>query len=356
MPGSTLSTVIRFKFKDDTFNVNVAAAIKSQGRNRPAIDSAVTDTVIAMMNALFHTTNLQLQSQFKRFQMLFKSFLLVFCLIVFAFICIFIVFENNRPSSEEYSSIKVTNTDLIFLITYISLAGALCVALALCLIYRRLYVKLRDQWRNECVRNLCESAAVWSMQFPIIQFQTKYPGFMYNNLLKDAIKKSRKSFKGTKKAKKKQSKKEKKKKLLRSPNRSNMRSPMGFKSGFSSFMTSPAKYDKLVEPEETKMNTCKLGVCCCMVEDNWGFIRIFYKYDGQSSNDAVQYALNQLQQNNCLIDQDESPQRQNHVQIVQMVQSPRRQSKYVMAAVAAAAQESDSEAGAEDVELVEGDC
>ena len=349
MPGQTLSTVIRFYFKDDTFDVKTAAAIKSQGRNRPAIDTSVTDTIIAMMNALFHTTNIPLQSQFKRYQLMFKSFLLAFFLVVFAFIIIFIVFENNRPSSDSYTSIEMSNTDLIFMITYISMAGALIVALALCLIYRRLYTKLRDQWRNECVRNLCESAAVWSMQFPIIQFQTKYPGFMYKNLWKEAIKKSRKSFKGTKKAAKK-SKKDKKKKLLRSPNRSNVRSPMGFKSGFSSFMTSPAKYDRLVEPEETKMNTCKLGVCCCLVEDHWGFIRVFYKYDGQSSNDAVQYALNQLQQSNCLIDQDE-PMQQNQVQIVQMVQSPQRARQYVMAA--AQAEESDSEAGV-DVELMEG--
>jgi len=349
MPGQTLSTVIRFHFKDDTFNVKTAAAIKSQGRIRPAIDTSVTDTIIAMMNALFHTTNIPLQTQFKRYQLTFKSFLLVFFLIVFAFIVIFIVFENNRPSADSYTSIEVSNTELIFMITYISMAGALCAALALCLIYRRLYQKLRDQWRNECVRNLCESAAVWSMQFPIIQFQTKYPGFMYKNLWKEAIKKSRKSFKGTKKAAKKSKKDKKKKKLLRSPNRS-VCSPRGFKSGFSSFMTSPVKYDKLVEPEETKMNTCKLGVCCCLVEDHWGFIRVFYKYDGQSSNDAVQYALNQLQQSNCLIDQDE-PMQQNQVQIVQMVQQPRAQ-QYVMAA-AAQAEDSDSDAGVE-AELMEG--
>ena len=207
MPGTTLSTVIRFHFKDDTFNVKVAAAIKSQGRNRPAIDNSVTDTVIAMTNALFHTTNLALQGQFKRYQLMFKSFLLIFFLIVFAFIVIFIVFENNRPSSDSYTSIEVSNTDLIFMITYISMAGALIIALVLCTIYRRLHRQLRDQWRNECVRNLCESAAVWSMQFPIIQFQTKYPGFMYDNLLKEAIKKSRKSFKSTKRAKKCKSKK-----------------------------------------------------------------------------------------------------------------------------------------------------
>jgi len=347
MAGKSLSTVIRFNFQDDTFDIKVAAAIKSQGRDRPAIDTSVTETVMAMMSALFHTTNLPLQAQFKRHQLMFKSFLLLFFLIVFASIVVFIVLENNRPSSDSYTSIEVSNTDLLFMITYISLAGALVVALTLCLIYRRLHRKLRDQWRNECVRNLCESAAVWSMQFPIIQFQTKYPGFMYHNLLKEAIKKSRKSFKETKKATKSKLKKDKRKKLLRSPR--SMRSPMAFKSGFSSFMTSPVKYDKLVEPEETKMNTCRLGVCCCLVEDHWGFIRVFYKYDGQSSNDAVQYALNQLQQNNCLIDQDE-PEQQNQVQIVQMVQPPRGR-EYV---VAAPAVDSDSDAGAEEEELMEG--
>lgn len=350
MPGQTLSTVIRFNFKDDTFNVKTAAAIKSQGRHRPAVDKSVTDTVIAMTNALFHTTNLPLQAQFKRYQLLFKCFLLVFCLIVFAFIVIFIVFENNRPSSSSYTSIELSNTDLIFLVTYVSMAGALCVALALCLIYRRLHHKLRDQWRNECVRNLCESAAVWSMQFPIIQFQTKYPGFMYHDLLQDAIKKSRKSFKGTKRAAKK-SKKDKKKNLLRSPR--SMRSPMGFKSGFSSMMTSPVKYDRLVEPEEIAMNTCKMAVCCCLLEDHWGFIRIFYKYDAQSPSDAVEYALNQLQRNNCLIDDDE-PEPQNQVQIVQMVQQQSRAKQYVVASRARdGGDDSDTDAGADD-ELMEG--
>ena len=127
---------------------------------------------------------------------------------------------------------------------------------------------------------------------------------------------------------------------------------MGFKSGFSSLMTSPVKYDKLVEPEETEMNTCKLGVCCCLVEDHWGFIRVFYKYDGQSSNDAVQYALNQLQQSNCLIDQDE-PEQNNQVQIVQMVQQPVGK-QYMVAAAEHGRDDSDSDAGAEDVELMEG--
>merc|ERR1719334_202337 len=110
MTGKSLSTVIRFNFEDDSFNIKLAAAIKSQGRDRPAIDSSVTETVMAMMSALFHTTNLPLQAQFKRHQLMFKSFLLLF-----------------------------------FLITYISLAGALVVALTLCLIYRRLHRKLRDQ-------------------------------------------------------------------------------------------------------------------------------------------------------------------------------------------------------------------
>jgi len=227
-------------------------------------------------------------------------------------------FENNRAAS---TSISIDN-DLIFSISYIAISFLLIVSLSLYGVFRRIHRQLRTQWRNECVRNLCESAAVWSMQFPLIQFETKFPGFMYHDLLKAAIKKSRKSFKDSKKSLKQKAKeaKKNKNKILRSPRRP-IGSPLsiGFKSGFSSMVGSPAKYDRLADTEETDaaINTCKLGLCCCFVEENWGFIRVFYKYDARGHNDGVQFALNELQKSHCLINQDDP--HENNVQIIQMV-------------------------------------
>jgi len=317
---STLSTVIRFKFKEDTFNVSVASAIKSQGSKRPALDVQVTETVMAMINALFLSTNLQLQAQFSRHQKWSRAMLLAFFMILFCGVIIYIVFENNRAAS---TSITIDN-DLIFFIVYAAIGFLLIISGVLFCVFRRIHHKLRAQWRNECVRNLCESAAVWSMQFPLIQFETKFPGFMYHDLLKAAIKKARKSFKDSKKSlkqKAKEAKKNKKKNMIMRSPRGALGSPLsvGFKSGFSSMVGSPIKYDRLGDTEETDaaINTCKLGFCCCLVEDNWGFIRVFYKYDARGHNDGVQFALNELQKSHCLVDQDDP--HENNVHIIQMV-------------------------------------
>ena len=302
--------MIAFNFIASTFNVNVEPQINEQSRYRPSIDKSVTETMVAMINSLFHTTNLSLQEQFRKYKLIYKAMLLIFFLIIFTFIIIFIVFENNRSTSSnsnEYTEFNLEN-ELYYETTYIALAALLVLSLFGFLTYNRLYRKLREQWRNECVRNLCQSAAIWSSQFPIIQFEIKYPGYMYQDLLKAAIKKSKKAFKDTSK----KQKKKKKKNILKSPR---MGSPL--RAGFSNF-NSPAKYDRLSEEKEESLNTCKLALCCCFINDNWGFIRIFYKFDANTNNDGIQYALNQLQKNFCLIDEDE-PQK-NNVQIVQMVQ------------------------------------
>merc|ERR1712130_26089 len=127
----------------------------------------------------------------------------------------------------------------------------------------------------------------------------------YQDLLKQSIKKAKKAFKSSSKKNKKS-----KKNILKSPR---MNSPI---HGFGSFVSSPAKYDRLSLDEEDGLNTCKLACCCCLIIDHWGFIRIFYKFD-RHNNDPLQYALNQLQKTNCLINEDD-PQ-QNNVQIIQMV-------------------------------------
>lgn len=361
---STLSTVIRFKFKEDTFNVSVAAAIKSQGSKRPALDVQVTETVMAMINALFLSTNIHLQEQFHSHQKWSRAMLLSFFMILFCGVIVYIVFENNRAAS---TSISIDN-DLIYSISYTAIGFLLIFSLSLYGVFRRIHHRLRAQWRNECVRNLCESAAVWSMQFPLIQFETKFPGFMYHDLLKAAIKKARKSFKDSKKSLKQKAKqaKKNKNKILRSPRA--MRSPrgnamgsplsIGFKSPFSSVIGSPAKYDRLADTEETDaaINTCKLGLCCCMVEDNWGFVRIFYKYDARGHNDGVQFALNELQKSHCLIDQDDP--HENNVQIIQMVAPSRFNAnlKYQSRRGRAARSHTDDEQEVEaaEVELMEG--
>lgn len=355
---STLSSVIRFKFKEDTFHVSVASAIKSQGSKRPALDVQVTETVMAMINALFLSTNLHLQAQFHRHQKWSRAMLLSFFMILFCGVIVYIVFENNRAASTSLSM----DNDLIFSISYIAIGFLLISSLSLYGVFRRIHHKLRAQWRNECVRNLCESAAVWSMQFPLIQFETKFPGFMYHDLLKAAIKKARKSFKDSKKSlkQKKKEAKRNKNKMLRSPRAMGSPLSVGFKSGFSSMVGSPAKYDRLAEVEDTDtaINTCKLGLCCCLVQDNWGFIRVFYKYDARGHNDGVQFALNELQKSHCLVDQDDP--HENNVQIIQMV-APSRFSanireKYVSRGGRDPREQTDDEQELEvaEVELMEG--
>jgi len=303
---TTLSTVVTFEFKANSFNVAVAKQIASQSKHRPSIDKEVTETIIAMINSLFHTTNLSLQQQLKKYKLFYKAFLLIFCLIIFVFIILFVILENNRSSNDsQYQSINLDN-DFYFNLPYMALGGAWFLSGFCCVIYNRLYNKLREQWRNECVRNLCSSTAIWSIQFPIIQFaDISYPGFMYQDILKSSIKKARKAFKESKK------KPKKKKSVLRSPIASPMR-------GFTSFVSSPAKYGKLdVHVEAEKLNTCKLAFCGCAIKDKWGYVRIFYQYD-RRGNDGVKYALNQLQKTNCLINEEED-NNANNVQIVQMV-------------------------------------
>eukprot|EP01083_Nonionella_stella_P171139 583858_1 len=308
---TTLSTILKFQFVQSTFNVDVEPKIKSQRKYRPSIDKVVTETFMAMINSLFHTTNISLQNQAKKYKLMYKSMLLIFLLIIFAFIIVAIVFEENRNSEHtRYTEIRFSN-DLYFLITYAVLAMCLLISLFLCITYNRLYCNLREQWRNECVRNLCESTAIWSMQFPIFRVEIKFPGFMYKSLLKRSIKRAMRAFKDTRK---KEKKSKKKKNQLRSPR-------MGSPRGFGSFINSPAKYDQLPEVivDEEHLNVCKMALCCCLIKDNWGFIRIFYKYDHQTNNDAVQYALNELQKANCLVDEEDT-RKGNNVQIVQMVQ------------------------------------
>merc|ERR1712228_468642 len=94
---TTLSTVVRFQFLANTFNVTVSPQIKSQSKYRPSIDKEVTETVIAMINSLFHTTNLSLQQQLKKYKLIYKAFLLIFCLIIFVFI--------KKKEEKKYSAL-----------------------------------------------------------------------------------------------------------------------------------------------------------------------------------------------------------------------------------------------------------
>eukprot|EP01084_Bolivina_argentea_P135685 239062_1 len=309
MNTRTLSTILTFNFVASTFNVHVEPLIKSQSKYRPSMDKSVTETLMAMINSIFHTTNISLQNQFKKYKLAYKSMLLIFFLLIFLFVIVFIIFENNRTSNDDkYKEIQFDDESYIS-VTYIALAICLCISLFLTWTYNRIYRSLREQWRNECVRNLCQAASIWAMQFPIIQYEVKYPGFMYKDLLKASVKKAKKAFKDTTK----KQKKSKKKSILRSPMR--MNSPH---NGFSSPFASPAKYDKLAEEtEEEGLNICKLALCCCTIKDSWGFIRVFYKFDKNNNNDALQFALNELQKLHCLIDEDEPIK--NNVQIVQMV-------------------------------------